>query len=178
MLIKVEMPVKAGNAMAKNGTLGTTIQSILNEQKPEAAYFTEMNGTRTGLIFVNMNNPSDLPAFAEPWFLAFNAKTSFHPAMVPEDLAKAAPAIEQAAKNKLFEGTWEAGFLGDEEKATETASRGRLMVLDAVRKGLEKEFEVELPQQSPARALVDTALERGDAGIVEAEVDPPLAKPN
>ena len=40
-----------------------------------------------------------MPAVAEPWFLGFNASVEFHPAMVPEDLEKAGPAIEQAVKN-------------------------------------------------------------------------------
>ena len=98
ILIKVEIPVEQGNAMAKNGALGTTIRSILEEQKPESAYFTEINGVRCGLIVVNMRDTSELPAYAEPWFLAFNAKAEFHPVMTPEDLAKAGPAIERAAK--------------------------------------------------------------------------------
>ena len=47
-LVKVNMPVEAGNRLAKAGNLGTTIQSILADLKPEAAYFTDTNGQRTG----------------------------------------------------------------------------------------------------------------------------------
>ncbi|HLF04562.1 MAG TPA: hypothetical protein VI855_05045 [Dehalococcoidia bacterium] len=75
-----------------------TIKSILTEQKPEAAYFVEDNGTRTGYIVVDIRNASDLPAMAEPWFLAFDARVEFHLAMTPDDLMKAGPAIEQAVK--------------------------------------------------------------------------------
>jgi len=32
------------------------------------------------------------------WFLAFNARIQIHPVMVPDDLAKAGRAIEQAVK--------------------------------------------------------------------------------
>ena len=73
MLFKVSMSVEAGNAAVKNGTLGATIQSILEEMKPEAAYFAEENGQRTGFIFVDCATESDIPRLAEPWFLAFNA---------------------------------------------------------------------------------------------------------
>jgi hypothetical protein len=45
-----------------------------------------------------MDDPSDLPGIAEPWFLAFNAEIEAQPAMTPEDLQKAGPAIEAAAK--------------------------------------------------------------------------------
>ena len=98
IFVKVEIPVETGNALVKNGKLGETIQSILKEQKPEAAYFTEMDGRRTGLLFLNLSDESQIPAIAEPWFLAFKARVEFHPAMVLEDLAKAGPAIDKAAK--------------------------------------------------------------------------------
>jgi hypothetical protein len=98
-LLKVNIPVDAGNAAAKAGKLGTTIQSILAEIKPEAAYFTDNNGQRTGFIILDMQDASQIPAIAEPWFLAFNASIEIHPVMVPDDLAKAAPAIERAVKN-------------------------------------------------------------------------------
>ena len=98
ILIKIEIPTESGNCLVKKGKLGSTIESILKEQNPEAAYFTEMNGNRTGLIFVNLTDASQIPAFAEPWFLAFNAKVEFHPVMVAEDLVKAGTSIEKAGK--------------------------------------------------------------------------------
>ena len=99
MLLKVSIPVEAGNAAARNGSLGTTIQSILDNLKPEAAYFSEDNGERTGYIFFDMKESSQLPAIAEPWFLAFNARLTVRPAMNPQDLAEAGPAIEQVVKS-------------------------------------------------------------------------------
>jgi hypothetical protein len=98
-LVKVSIPVEAGNAAAKAGKLGETIQSILAEMKPEAVYFTDDSGQRTGFIVLDMQDASQIPAIAEPWFLAFNASIEIHPVMVPEDLAKAGPAIERAVKN-------------------------------------------------------------------------------
>ena len=98
-LVKVNIPVEAGNAAAKAGKLGETIRTILAEMKPEAAYFTDDSGQRTGFIVVDMQDASQIPVIAEPWFLAFNASIEIHPVMVPEDLAKAGPAIERAVKN-------------------------------------------------------------------------------
>jgi hypothetical protein len=85
------------NAAAKVGKLGTTIQSIVADLKPEVVYFTADNGQRTAFLFLEMENASQIPAIAEPWFLAFNATIEIHPVMVPDDLAKAGSAIEAAA---------------------------------------------------------------------------------
>ena len=95
-LIKVSIPIEKGNATIKDGSLPKIIQSILEEQKPEAAYFGPDNGTRTGFIFVDIQDPSQLAAIAEPWFLAFDARVEFLPMMNAEDLMKAGPAIESA----------------------------------------------------------------------------------
>ena len=99
MLMKVNIPVETGNAAARAGTLGSTIQKILADLKPESAYFLEEGGERTGFIVFDMQKSSELPAVAEPWFLAFNAKLTVRPVMSPADLAEAGPAIENAARN-------------------------------------------------------------------------------
>ena len=96
--VKAQMDVEAANALARQGKLGSTIQSILEELKPEAAYFVADEGMRTAYLIVNMDDPSEIPALAEPWFLAFNATIEARPAMVAEDLAKAGPDIERAVK--------------------------------------------------------------------------------
>ncbi len=98
ILLKVSIPTEVGNAGMRDGSFPKTIQSILEEQKPEAVYFAEERGKRTAFVVVNMQDPSEIPAVAEPWFLAFNAEVELHPAMTPDDLMKAAPAIEQAVK--------------------------------------------------------------------------------
>ncbi len=99
MLLKATIPVEAGNAAAANGTLGSTIQKIIAELKPEAAYFTEDGGERTGWIFFDMKSSSDVPAVAEPWFLAFNAKVTLRPAMNPQDLSEGMQGLERAVKS-------------------------------------------------------------------------------
>ena len=97
-LVKVNIPVEAGNGAAKAGKLGTTIQSILADLQPEAVYFTDDNGQWTAFLFLDMQDASQIPAVAEPWLLAFNARIEIHPVMVPEDLTRAGNAIEAAVK--------------------------------------------------------------------------------
>ena len=99
MLLRVSIPVEAGNAAVKEGTLGSTIEGILADLKPEAAYFfADDNGQRAGSIVFDMKDASQIPALAEPWFLAFNATVSLRPVMSPQDLAKAGPSLGKAGK--------------------------------------------------------------------------------
>jgi hypothetical protein len=100
MLMTVSMSTEKANDAVRNGTLGTTIEKLLARIKPEAAYFLASDeGERTGIIILDMQETSQIPALAEPWFLAFDAKVTIRPVMVPADLAAASSAIEQAAKD-------------------------------------------------------------------------------
>ncbi len=99
MLLRVSIPMESGNAHIKAGTLGSTIDRILADLKPEATYFfADDNGNRSASIVFDMKDSSQIPAVAEPWFLAFKAKVSFRPVMAPQDFAAAEPGIAQAAK--------------------------------------------------------------------------------
>jgi len=95
-LFKISFPVEAGNAAAKDGF--KAIQQILAEQKPEAAYFIAEGGQRTGILVMNMDEASQIPSIAEPWFLALNASVEVTPAMTPEDLGKAGKDVEKAVQ--------------------------------------------------------------------------------
>jgi hypothetical protein len=99
MMLRVSIPVENGNAAVRAGSLGKTIQRILADLKPEAAYFSEENGKRSGFVIFDMKESSQLTAIAEPWFLAFNATLTVRPAMNLEDLNAGAAGMEHAAKN-------------------------------------------------------------------------------
>ena len=99
MLLRVSIPTEAGNAAMKAGMFGPTVERILADLKPEAAYFlADDNGNRSGSIVFDMQDTSQMPAVAEPWFLAFNAKVSVRPVMTPQDLGAAMPSITKAVE--------------------------------------------------------------------------------
>ncbi len=88
-LIHVTFPIEPFNSAVRKGTAGDILKRILDEIKPEAAYFTENNGQRGAVLVVDVADPSKVPAIAEPFFLSFNAQVEFHVAMSPEDLGRA-----------------------------------------------------------------------------------------
>ena len=58
----------------------------------------EENSDRASIIAGNIQNSSEGPRVAEPWFLGFDANVEFHLAMTTEDLEKVGPAIENAVR--------------------------------------------------------------------------------
>jgi Domain of unknown function (DUF3303) len=74
------------------------VERIVADLKPEAAYFMADDGNRSGWMVFDMHDTSQIPAVAEPWFLAFNATLSFRPVMNPQDLAAAGPGIAKAVE--------------------------------------------------------------------------------
>ncbi|WP_172148327.1 MULTISPECIES: panthothenate synthetase [Pseudomonas] len=89
MLLTAEFPHEPFNTLVRTGKAGEVIARILETIKPEAAYFTEQDGKRGGIFVIDVQEPSDVPAFAEPFFLNFQADCKFRIAMSPDDLQKA-----------------------------------------------------------------------------------------
>jgi hypothetical protein len=88
MMVRITLPVEKFNAAVSDGTVGPKLKRILDETKPEAAWFTEQDGQRGAILIVDVAQPSQIPALAEPWFLLFEANVQFRIAMTAEDLAK------------------------------------------------------------------------------------------
>jgi hypothetical protein len=96
MLMNVTIPTDRFNEAVRNGTVGQKINRILEELKPESVFFTEQDGSRGAILIVNLDDPSKIPALAEPWFLTFDAKVKFQIAMAPDDLRRA--GLEELGK--------------------------------------------------------------------------------
>jgi len=97
MLMHVRLPIDPFNAAVRDGSAGQKLQRILESIKPDAAYFTAGRGRRGGTLVVTVNEPSDIPGLAEPFFLTFDAEVEFEPFMTPEDLARA--GLDTLGKN-------------------------------------------------------------------------------
>jgi len=94
-MLKVTMEVNAGNKAIKSGTLPKIMQGLMEDLKPEAAYFTTNGGKRAAFIFFDMKDSSQIPPIAERFFMELNAEVEFLPVMNGEDLKK---GLEIASK--------------------------------------------------------------------------------
>ena len=73
-LVTITMPNEPFGSYVKNGTAETLMQQFLGELKPDAAYFAEIRGKRTAILIVNIEQTSQMPNVAEPWFVKFDAE--------------------------------------------------------------------------------------------------------
>jgi Domain of unknown function (DUF3303) len=88
-LLNVSIPTGKFDQAIADGTISSKMGKILEETKPEAAYFCAKDGKRGGFLVVNMDDVSEIPKLAEPWFMQFDAEVQFLPTMTPVDLQKA-----------------------------------------------------------------------------------------
>ncbi|MEU0404184.1 hypothetical protein ABZ318_28965 [Streptomyces sp. NPDC006197] len=93
MLLKVQMNTATSNETIKQGKLLEIMETTLKELNPEAAYFTVEDGCRTGYLFFDLKDPSQLPKISEPFFMEMGAKVHYSPVMNPDDLRKGLSAI-------------------------------------------------------------------------------------
>ena len=99
VLLTFSIDPEKGDQLIKEGRIGETMGSILEELQPEAAYFTDVEGTRAGFLVIDMEDASQIPAITEPLFLQVGATVHMQPVMTPEDLRGAAgEALEQMAQ--------------------------------------------------------------------------------
>ena len=99
IMVTFSMNPEKADALIKEGRIGETMESILEDLQPEAAYFTDVEGTRGGFLVLDMDDSSQMPAKVEPLFLELGATLHMQPVMTPEDLRGAAgEALQQMAQ--------------------------------------------------------------------------------
>lgn len=86
MLLKAQLDVEKANEATASGRLGQALGSVMEELRPEAAYFTVEGGKRTALVIFDMEDPSQMPVVAEPFFQSANATVEITPVMTADEL--------------------------------------------------------------------------------------------
>jgi len=88
MMLRFTLPVEKGNQAFNDGSLGRTMESVMTKLKPEAAYFAPLDGKRSGMLFFDIAEPSQIVEVVEPLFLNLDAAVEIVPVMNAEDLRK------------------------------------------------------------------------------------------
>jgi len=89
VLVRAMIPTVAGNKMVKDPNFLKNLEEYLQKFNCEAAYFTEVNGSRTMVLILDLPSTEMIPAIVEPLFQGFDANVEIHPAMNLDDLKKA-----------------------------------------------------------------------------------------
>lgn len=85
MLLTARLDTEIANQAVSDGTLSKSIESAVEQLKPEASYFLATEGDRTCLLVFDLESTDQIPSVAEPFFAA-GAKLSFQPVMNLSDL--------------------------------------------------------------------------------------------
>jgi len=88
VMLRFTLPVEKGNQALRDGSLGKTLEATMARFKPEAAYFAPMDGKRSGMMFFDLADPSQIVEVVEPLFANLNAAVEIVPVMNGEDLRK------------------------------------------------------------------------------------------
>jgi hypothetical protein len=99
MMVKFKVPVEAGNEAVRAGKVAKVFQRIMDDVKPEAAYFFAEGGERAGLIVFDMRESSQVAEVAERFFFGLNARIEMIPVIAAEDLQKGLAGVEAIVKD-------------------------------------------------------------------------------
>lgn len=88
VMAMITVPVERGNQAVKDGSIRKLFQAAAERWRPEAFYFGDFEGRRTGFIVFDMPDPSDIVPFTEPFFMGLNANVVVIPIMNADDLQK------------------------------------------------------------------------------------------
>jgi hypothetical protein len=87
MMVKFTLPTtEEVNAKIRDGSIGQTMESMLGNLQPEAAYFCPRDGKRGGYLVFNMDGESELVTKLEPLWLELKATVEIVPVMNADDL--------------------------------------------------------------------------------------------
>lgn len=85
-LMTIQMDTEATNHAIRDGSLAKTMESTLEQLHAETAFFTTHDGQRTAYVVFDLQDTTQIPELAEPFFMGMNAKIDLSPVMNADDL--------------------------------------------------------------------------------------------
>ncbi|MFD6751648.1 DUF3303 family protein [Streptomyces anthocyanicus] len=88
VMLRATMDTEKANELASSGKLAELMRETMEHLKPEATYFTTIDGNRACFMVFDMQDTSEIPLIAEPFFMNLGARLELAPVMNAEDLQK------------------------------------------------------------------------------------------
>lgn len=88
VMVKFRFSAEVGNEIIRSGKIDKMMQGIMEDLKPEAAYFYPEEGDRAGLMVFDMTDSSQVAQTLERFWFGLKAKVELTPVMNGEDLQK------------------------------------------------------------------------------------------
>ncbi|MET7386153.1 DUF3303 family protein [Streptomyces sp. NPDC005385] len=88
VMLRATMDTEKANELISSGKLAELMQETMEHLKPEATYFTTIDGNRACFMVFDMQDTSQIPLIAEPFFMKLGARLELAPVMNAEDLQK------------------------------------------------------------------------------------------
>jgi hypothetical protein len=88
VMLNVTMNTEKSNALVESGQMGGVIQGIMENLKPEAAYFHPRNGGRSITMFLELTESAALPSVVEPFWSQLGATVEITPCMNAQELGE------------------------------------------------------------------------------------------
>ncbi|MFC4466199.1 DUF3303 family protein [Streptomyces xiangluensis] len=93
VMLKATLDTEKSSEAIRQGKLPELIKGTMDRIKPEAAYFLPDEGQRSCVFVFDMQDSSDLPPLAEPFFMELGAKVEVRPVMNLDDLQAGLSAL-------------------------------------------------------------------------------------
>jgi len=87
-LVRLHMPTEHGNKLLQDPDFAKKLEGMLNQIKPEAVYFTPIEGERGIYMIVNLASADMMARTFEPVWQTLNCKLDATPVMELADLKK------------------------------------------------------------------------------------------
>ncbi|NGO15490.1 hypothetical protein G5C60_49945 [Streptomyces sp. HC44] len=96
VMLRATLDTEKSSEAIKAGRLPDVIKGVMDKIKPEAAYFMPNEGQRSCVFVFDMQDSSELPVLAEPFFLQLGARIEVSPVMNLDDLQKGLSGLSAA----------------------------------------------------------------------------------
>jgi len=93
VMVTFKFPTTTGNEALKAGRIGDVLPKLMEDLKPEAAYFYPTDGMRGGHFIVNVKDGSELLQVGERLWFALGGSVDAIPVMNAEDIQKGLPSV-------------------------------------------------------------------------------------